>query len=97
MIDNETLQAIRDTSESLVKERDELARYDSEGYLNGNQNDPWITVSIGNHPTYLRDFKVRLSDINLRGIVTKAALKQTKMRIKELEIKLTNLIKELNN
>lgn len=91
-MDDATLEGIRDTSASLVKERDELARYNREGYLNGSECEPGITVSISNHPTYLKDFEVRLLDDDLRKIVVKAALRQRNRRIDELEITLETLI-----
>lgn len=73
-----------------------MARYNEEGYLNNTVGQhPWITVSIGNHLTYLRDFNVRISDKKLRDDVVELALKQLTKRIKQLEEELKKLVKKI--
>jgi hypothetical protein len=51
-------------------------------------------VKIGNHPTYLSDFIVRMHDDKLRDMIVKLAMQQIKMTIKKLETELTELLKE---
>ena len=94
-MNDKTLQEMRNVSRELVEEKDEMARYNEESYLNGGEEcAPTIIVSISNHPSYLRDFEVEMLDKATRAIVVDIALKQRKKRIKELTAKLKKLMRE---
>jgi len=91
----ETLSEIERVSKSLLYLRRELERYYKEEHLNKTKDlTPWISVKISNHPTYLKDFTVSMSDDNLRDSIVKLAIQQIKMSIKELEKELTEELKD---
>lgn len=93
-IDLASLKEIARVSKSLLVLREELERYYKEEYLNETKDkSPWITVSIGNHPTYLKDFIVSMRDDNLRDSIIKLVIQQIKMSIEKLEKKLAELLK----
>ena len=96
-MDLETIKKIARISEGLSRLRSELERYDKEKYLHDTKgHTPWISVKIGNHPTYLSDFIVNMHDDKLREDIVKLAIKQTKKTIAKWEKELAELMKEEN-
>ena len=94
-MDLEKLADIASVSKGLLTLRQELKRYDKEKHLNKTKDlTPWISVKIGNHPTYLRDFVVGIHDDDLRDSVVELAMQQIKMSIKKLEKELAELLKK---
>ncbi len=94
-IDLELLIKIASTSNTLLVLKEELERYYKEEYLNKTKDKhPSITVSIANHPTYLKDFTVGIRDDNLRDSIVKLAIQQTEISIKRLEKELAELLKQ---
>jgi hypothetical protein len=93
-MDLETIDNIARISEHLSQAKTELERYYKEDYLHDTKgNHPWISVKIGNHPTYLSDFIVRMNDDDLRDSIVKLAIQQIKMTIMKLEKELAELLK----
>jgi hypothetical protein len=91
----EFIKRVARISEHLMLLKKELERYYKEDYLHDTKDKtPWISVKIGNHPTYLSDFIVRMHDDKLRDMIVKLAMQQIKMTIKKLETELTELLKE---
>ena len=96
-MDLEFIQDVARVSKSLSALREELERYYKEDYLHKTKvKHPWISVRIGHHPTYLKDFIVSMRDDNLRDSVVKTAIKQIKLSIKELEKELKELMERKN-
>jgi len=90
----ERLDEIARVSKSLLYLKRELVRYYDEDYLNKTKDKhPWISVKIGHHPTYLKDFVVSMNDDNLRDEIVKIAIKQIKMSIENLEKEFATLLR----
>jgi len=85
------LEELVDVSKALLYLRRELARYQSESYLSNEVRQPWITVAVGNHPTYLSEFKVRIRRPEARAQIKELMLAEVRTRIKSLEAKLRHL------
>lgn len=93
-MDLKSIQEIAKVSKRLLALKEDLERYDAEGYLNETKlRTPWITVNISNHPTHLRDFIVYMCDDDLRDSIVKLVMQQIKMSIKKKEKKLRELLK----
>jgi hypothetical protein len=91
----EIVQKIARISDQLARAKAELVRYNKENYLHDTKGKtPWISVKIGNHPTYLSDFIVRINDDDMREKVVRLAIQQIKMTIMELEKELAELLKK---
>ncbi|MHC1598878.1 MAG: hypothetical protein ACXQT0_04790 [Candidatus Methanofastidiosia archaeon] len=96
--DLEFIEEIASVSKNLLAHKKELARYYKEGYLHETKgHNPWIKIRIANHPTYLRDFTINMSDDDLRDGIVKLAIQQSKMYIKELEKELAELLKKASD
>jgi len=85
------LEELVDVSKALLSWTKELARYDSEPHLNDEDLNPWVTVAVGNHPTYLSDFKVKITDPEARATIKEIMVQEVKHRIRSLETKLRYL------
>ena len=92
----ETIEEIASTSTRLSELKNELDRYYEEEYLHDPGKSPTISVSIGNHPTYLRKFTVSMNDAKLRTLIVKTAIQQTRISIEKLEKELAKLTKKLD-
>lgn len=88
---DEDLDKLATVARRLYKLKEELARYKSERYLNDEKMNPWITVSVGNHPTYLREFTLKIFDPEARVKIKELMLAEIKHRIRSLEVKLRHL------
>ena len=78
-MDLETMKKVARLSGGISRLRTELERYHEEKYLHDTKgHTPWISVKIGNHPTYLGDFVVDMHDDDMRDSIVKLALKQIK-------------------
>ena len=94
-MDLKFLDDINRVSKSLSFLKKELRRYYDEEYLNETKDKhPWISVKIGHHPTYLKDFIVNMKDDDLRNIIVATAIQQIKMTIEKLEKELEELLKQ---
>ncbi len=72
-------------TERLKNCKEELVRYKAEEYLNNEDLNPWISIRVGNHPTYLRDFWVSIHGDKLRKQVVKIMLDEFNRHIREIE------------
>ena len=92
-MDLEILNRIATLSQGILRLRKELKRYYDEKYLSDTkEHTPWISVKIGNHPTYLSDFVVDMRDDEIREEVVKLAIKQIKKTIAKWEKELEELL-----
>jgi len=92
-ISKETLEEIKVVTEALCSKKDELQRYNDEDYLHDTVGkQPWVTITIANHPTYLSDFVVDIFDPKTRKQIVGIALKQLKIQISDLEKELDTLL-----
>ena len=96
-METEMVSEIADMAGALSRLKKELQRYYDEPYLNDTDGkNPWISVKIGNHPTYLRDFVVEFRNDGIRGDVVKFAIRQIKASIRKKEIALKKLMADKN-
>lgn len=94
-MDKDKIDEISRISKRLVELKEELTRYYKEEYLHETEKfNPRIVISIGNNPTYLRDFKVAIFSPNTRKQVVYIAIKEVEKTIKELESKFTKFISQ---
>lgn len=84
------LKQLVDVSTKLLRHKEELERYQAENYLHNESRHPWINIniSVGNHPTYLKDFRVSIVRPEARAQITKIMLVEIRAKIKSLEAKL---------
>jgi hypothetical protein len=92
-ISSGTLEMLVRCSRALYDTKQELARYQSERWLHDEAVGPWIAVTVNNHPTYLSEFKVSITQPGARKQIKDIMLGAIKHRIKTLELELDKLLK----
>ena len=90
-MNRDDLKELAEVSKALLSWREELERYNTEPYLNNENNKPWITVSVGNHPTYLREFVIAINNPEARQEIKRLMIAELKTRVRSLETKLRHL------
>ena len=82
------LKELVDVSKALLNWREELERYQTDEYLCKETQRAWINVSVGNHPTHLRDLTVSITGDKARAKIREIMLAELKAKVRRLEAKL---------
>ena len=85
---HEDLDKLARVSRALYSKKEELMRYEQEGYLNNEEMGPSLVVALGNHPTYLSDFKVHIHRKQARKVIKEIMLAEFRDQIRVLKAEL---------